>query len=101
MDEVSSDFLSLSLSLGQSHGQGSRQSQVASASIEPFVYLTILGHAQRRPDDLGRVMGVLLGAVSDDGLDVDIRNSFAIAITENDDEVSVDSELLQLMLASH
>ncbi|KAJ3023600.1 UNVERIFIED_CONTAM: hypothetical protein HDU68_008539 [Siphonaria sp. JEL0065] len=75
-----------------------------SAVVEPGVYLGILAHAQRRPDDLHRVMGALLGVAADDGgngLDVDVRQCFPLSITENDDEVSVDSEHLTQMLHLH
>ncbi|KAI8835857.1 hypothetical protein BJ741DRAFT_607202 [Chytriomyces cf. hyalinus JEL632] len=46
-------------------------------------------------------MGALLGGVSDDGAEVELRGCFPLAITENDEEVSVDSEHLAQMLHLH
>ncbi|KAI8619806.1 hypothetical protein BC830DRAFT_1102118 [Chytriomyces sp. MP71] len=46
-------------------------------------------------------MGALLGGVSDDGSEVEVRSSFALSITENEEEVSVDSEHLAQMLHLH
>ncbi|KAI9344691.1 hypothetical protein BDR26DRAFT_857438 [Obelidium mucronatum] len=46
-------------------------------------------------------MGALLGVASDDGCEVDVRQAFPLSITENDEEVSVDSEHLTQMLILH
>ncbi|KAJ3074821.1 hypothetical protein HDU98_010090 [Podochytrium sp. JEL0797] len=89
--DESAEFLSLALSA----------SGPALASVDPVVYLSILGHSLRRPDDLTRVMGALLGSVSDDGKEVDIKQCFPLIITENEEEVSVDSEHLTAMLQLH
>ncbi|KAJ3380611.1 hypothetical protein HDU84_005716 [Entophlyctis sp. JEL0112] len=85
------------------HGYGSLV-PFSTASIDPSVYFAILSHSLRRPDELARVMGALLGTVIDDGggdVEVDVRSCFPLSITENDEEVSVDSEHLTQMLHLH
>jgi translation initiation factor 3 subunit F len=45
------------------------------------------------------VIGALLGVRSEDGMDVEVRNCFAIPHTENEDQVEVDVEYQKNMLA--
>ena len=46
-----------------------------------------------------RVIGALLGVRSEDGIEVEVRNCFAIPHTENEDQVEVDVEYQKNMLA--
>jgi translation initiation factor 3 subunit F len=63
---------------------------------------SILDHAIRRDirdTQSTRVIGALLGVRSEDGIEVEVRNCFAIPHTENEDQVEVDVEYQKNMLA--
>jgi translation initiation factor 3 subunit F len=66
---------------------------------------SILDHAIRKdiqpsqPTQSTRVIGALLGVRSEDGMEVEVRNCFAIPHTENEDQVEVDVEYQKNMLA--
>lgn len=63
---------------------------------------SILDHAVRRDirdTQSTRVIGALLGVRSEDGMEVEVRNCFAIPHTENEDQVEVDVEYQKNMLA--
>lgn len=63
---------------------------------------SILDHAIRLDDSqtqATRVIGALLGVRSEDGMEVEVRNCFAIPHTENEDQVEVDVEYQKNMLA--
>lgn len=62
---------------------------------------SILDHSLRRNADQDRVIGTLLGTRSEDGTEVEIRNSFAVGHTETTDQVEVDMEYQKQMLALH
>ncbi|KAH8821055.1 JAB1/Mov34/MPN/PAD-1 ubiquitin protease-domain-containing protein [Xylogone sp. PMI_703] len=70
--------------------------------IQPQVVFSILDHAIRRDirdTQSTRVIGALLGTRSEDGIEVEVRNCFAIPHTENEDQVEVDVEYQKNMLA--
>ncbi|KAI1008138.1 Eukaryotic translation initiation factor 3 subunit F [Podosphaera aphanis] len=70
--------------------------------IQPQAIISILDHAMRRDirdTQSDRVIGALLGARSEDGLEMEVRNCFAIPHTENEDQVEVDIEYQKNMLA--
>ncbi|KAG0652158.1 Eukaryotic translation initiation factor 3 subunit F [Hyphodiscus hymeniophilus] len=70
--------------------------------IQPQAVFSILDHAIRRDirdTQSTRVIGALLGIRSEDGMEVEVRNCFAIPHTENEDQVEVDVEYQKNMLA--
>ncbi|KKA30931.1 hypothetical protein TD95_004644 [Thielaviopsis punctulata] len=73
-----------------------------SVNIQPQAALSILDHALRRNIDDSqstRVIGALVGVRSEDGSEVEVRSTFAIPHTENEDQVEVDVEYQKSMLA--
>ena len=67
----------------------------------PQAIFSILDHSLRRNVDQDRVIGTLLGTRSEDGSEVEVRNSFAVGHTETQDQVEVDMEYQKSMLALH
>ncbi|EKD14427.1 hypothetical protein LZ554_007343 [Drepanopeziza brunnea f. sp. 'monogermtubi'] len=70
--------------------------------VQPQAVFSILDHAIRRDDSQtqsARVIGALLGVRSEDGMEVEVRNCFAIPHTENQDQVEVDVDYQKNMLA--
>lgn len=70
--------------------------------VFPQAIFSILDHAIRRDirdTQSTRVIGALLGARSEDGLEIEVRNCFAIPHTENEDQVEVDIEYQKNMLS--
>lgn len=63
--------------------------------------LSILDHATRQDPQSYRVIGALLGVRSEDGMEVEVRNCFAIPHTESEEQVEVDVEYQKNMLALH
>lgn len=59
---------------------------------------SILDHALRRDPQSHRVIGALLGVRSEDGMEVEVRNCFAIPHTETEEQVEVDVEYQKNML---
>jgi translation initiation factor 3 subunit F len=51
-----------------------------SLSVNPTVFFAILDHFLRRPDGAAKVVGSLLGVRSEDGLEIEARNSFAVPL---------------------
>jgi translation initiation factor 3 subunit F len=60
---------------------------------------SILDHALRRDPQSHRVIGALLGIRSEDGMEVEVRNCFAIPHTETEEQVEVDVEYQKNMLS--
>jgi translation initiation factor 3 subunit F len=60
---------------------------------------SILDHALRRDPSSHRVIGALLGVRSEDGMEVEVRNCFAIPHTETEEQVEVDVEYQKNMLS--
>lgn len=84
------------------------QPQVCSSFLQDCAWLTqcqailaILDHATRRNADQERVIGTLLGSRSEDGMEVEIRNCFAVGHTETAEQVEVDMDYQKQMLALH
>mmetsp|Transcript_33637 Transcript_33637/g.84448 ORF Transcript_33637/g.84448 Transcript_33637/m.84448 type:complete len:300 (-) Transcript_33637:24-923(-) len=68
-----------------------RLSESRTVKVHPVVLLSVLDHFTRRKENQRRVIGALLGVVTDDV--VEIRNSFPVPHTE-DKEVAVDMQNL-------
>lgn len=71
-------------------------------NIQPQSIVSILDHAVRREASstpVTRVIGALVGVRSEDGLEVEVRQCFAIPHTENAEQVEVDVEYQKNMLA--
>jgi len=67
--------------------------------VQPQTIFSILDHALRRDPQSHRVIGALLGIRSEDGMEVEVRNCFAIPHTETEEQVEVDVEYQKNMLA--
>ncbi|KAI9738523.1 MAG: hypothetical protein M1818_005420 [Claussenomyces sp. TS43310] len=66
--------------------------------IQPQTVFSILDHSLRRDPQSHRVIGALLGVRSEDGMEVEVRNCFAIPHTETEEQVEVDVEYQKNML---
>ncbi|KAK1754545.1 hypothetical protein QBC47DRAFT_414505 [Echria macrotheca] len=80
----------------------SASSAPLTVNIQPQAVFSILDHAVRRDirdTQSTRVIGALVGVRSEDGSDVEVRSTFAIPHTENEDQVEVDVEYQKNMLA--
>jgi len=62
---------------------------------------SILDHSIRRNPGQDRVIGTLLGTRSEDGNELEIRNSFGVPHSESLDQVEVDMEYQKNMLLLH
>lgn len=68
----------------------------------PQAVFSIIDHAVRRDirdTQSTRVIGALVGTRNEDGSEVEVRSTFAIPHTENEDQVEVDVEYQKNMLA--
>ncbi|KAK3906184.1 hypothetical protein C8A05DRAFT_40989 [Staphylotrichum tortipilum] len=73
-----------------------------SVNIQPQAVFSVIDHAVRRDTrdtQSTRVIGALVGTRSEDGSEVEVRSTFAIPHTENEDQVEVDVEYQKNMLA--
>ncbi|BFZ54359.1 hypothetical protein PYCC9005_001393 [Savitreella phatthalungensis] len=70
-------------------------------TIDPVVLFSILDHAQRRQQGQERVIGTLLGSRSADGLELEIKSSFAVPHNESSEGVEVDMQYHKAMYALH
>ncbi|KAL2190832.1 Mov34-domain-containing protein [Thermothelomyces heterothallicus CBS 203.75] len=68
-------------------------------NIQPQAVFSVIDHATRRDTQSTRVIGALVGTRSEDGSEVEVRSTFAIPHTENEDQVEVDVEYQKNMLA--
>ncbi|KAK4168890.1 putative eukaryotic translation initiation factor 3 subunit [Cladorrhinum sp. PSN259] len=71
-------------------------------NIQPQSIFSIIDHAVRRDirdTQSTRVIGALVGTRSEDGSEVEVRQTFAIPHTENEDQVEVDVEYQKNMLS--
>ncbi|EHA57470.1 hypothetical protein MCOR27_002803 [Pyricularia oryzae] len=96
------DFLHLSKPLAPSAVGFNANVAPLTVTIQPQAILSILDHAVRRDirdTQATRVIGALVGVRSEDGTDVEVRSTFAIPHTENEDQVEVDVEYQKNMLA--
>ncbi|WOL14080.1 eukaryotic translation initiation factor 3 subunit F-like [Canna indica] len=74
-------------------------SPVQSARLHAVVLFNICDGYVRRPDQAGRVIGTLLGSVSN-GV-VEIKNSYAVPHNESADQVALDVDYHHSMYLSH
>ncbi|PPQ78116.1 hypothetical protein CVT24_006417 [Panaeolus cyanescens] len=68
-------------------------------TIHPVALFSILDHYLRRTDAQDRVIGTLLGTRTDN--EVEVRSSFAVLHSENDEQVAVDMEYHRAMYELH
>ncbi|KXX79299.1 Eukaryotic translation initiation factor 3 subunit F [Madurella mycetomatis] len=71
-------------------------------NVQPQAVFSVIDHAVRRDirdTQSTRVIGALVGTRSEDGSEVEVRSTFAIPHTENEDQVEVDVEYQKNMLA--
>lgn len=64
--------------------------------VSPLVVMNVSDSYTRRPQEAERVVGALLGAWTDNGLEV--RNSYAVPHTESDGQIAIDVEYFRHML---
>jgi len=74
--------------------------EVSSVTVHPVALFSILDHYLRRKDEQARVIGTLLGAVSDSG-EVEVRSSFAVPHSENEQQVAIDGDHHRTMYELH
>ncbi|ORX36129.1 Mov34-domain-containing protein [Kockovaella imperatae] len=78
-------------------------SQVRSPSvinIHPSVLASILTHHSRKPSESStpRVIGTLMGTRSESGAEVEVRTSFALPHSEDENQIAFDMEFLMEMV---
>ncbi|KAF7725937.1 hypothetical protein EC973_009174 [Apophysomyces ossiformis] len=61
-------------------------------TVSPVVLFAVLDHYVRRDEQQSKVVGALLGVRSDDGSEIEIRNTFSMIYTEESNELMVDKE---------
>jgi translation initiation factor 3 subunit F len=61
---------------------------------------SILDHFLRRKNEQARVIGTLLGTTSDSG-EVEVRSSFAVPHSENEQQVAIDGDHHRTMYELH
>lgn len=66
--------------------------------VKPVVLVSILDHFQRRVSDQNRVVGTLMGRLSEDGSTVYLNNCFPVSHTETVENVGVNAESHHTML---
>ncbi len=62
------------------------------ANVEAQALFAILEHSLRASKNQKRVIGTLLGSRSEDGSEIEIRNSYAVSHEESDNEVIIDED---------
>ncbi|KAI9145681.1 eukaryotic translation initiation factor 3, subunit F [Paraphysoderma sedebokerense] len=76
------------------------QAPAPSTIVSPVVLFSILDHYIRRDGSQEKVVGALLGVRSDDGSMIEIRNSFPIPYSDNND-IFLDIDFTRLMYQLH
>ncbi|KAI9849246.1 MAG: hypothetical protein M1837_004705 [Sclerophora amabilis] len=94
-------FLHLAKPLGSAVLGAQPSTAPLNVIIQPQTIFSILDHSLRRNDDQDRVIGTLLGVRSEDGMEVEIRNAFAVPHTELQEQVEVEMEYQKTMLGLH
>lgn len=69
--------------------------------VQPVVVFSILDHYKRRSDGQDRVVGTLLGVEEEGTNVVSIKSCFPVPHSENDDQVALEIEYHNHMLALH
>ena len=67
------------------------RTEIPSVTVHPVALFSILDHYLRRKDEQARVIGTLLGTVSDSG-EVEIRSSYAVPHSESEQQVAIDGD---------
>ena len=67
------------------------RTEISSVTVHPVALFSILDHYLRRKDEQARVIGTLLGTVSDSG-EVEIRSSYAVPHSESEQQVAIDGD---------
>ncbi|KAI9023804.1 maintenance of mitochondrial structure and function-domain-containing protein [Phycomyces nitens] len=70
-------------------------------TVSPVVLFAVLDQYLRRDEQQSKAIGALLGVRSDDGSEVEIRNSFGVIYTEESSEIVVDKEHYRNMYELH
>jgi translation initiation factor 3 subunit F len=73
---------------------------ISSVTVHPVALFSILDHYLRRKDEQARVIGTLLGAVSDSG-EVEVRSSYAVPHSESEQQVAIDGDHHRTMYELH
>ena len=76
------------------------RTEVSSVTVHPVALFSILDHYLRRKDEQARVIGTLLGTVSDSG-EVEVRSSFAVPHSESEQQVAIDGDHHRTMYELH
>ena len=76
------------------------RAEVSSVTVHPVALFSILDHYLRRKDEQARVIGTLLGTVSDSG-EVEVRSSFAVPHSESEQQVAIDGDHHRTMYELH
>ncbi|KAL1408348.1 hypothetical protein Q8F55_005157 [Vanrija albida] len=97
---MSLDAPSSALHLNQAPSGSSASRPPTLITVHPSVIASILTHHSRRPEESSapRVIGTLLGTRSENGQEIDVRTSFAVAHKEEDEEVAIDMPFQQGMM---
>jgi hypothetical protein len=74
--------------------------EVSSVIVHPVALFSILDHYLRRKDEQARVIGTLLGTVSDSG-EVEVCSSFAVPHSESKQQVGIDEDRHHTMCKLH
>lgn len=86
------------LNLAPTSASQSRAPQVI--SIHPSVLASILTHHSRRPAEstAPRVIGTLMGSRSESGTEIQVRSSFAVPHSEDEEKIALDMPFHQAMV---
>ena len=76
------------------------RTETSSVTVHPVALFSILDHYLRRKDEQARVIGTLLGTVSDSG-EVEVRSSFAVPHSESEQQVAIDGDHHRTMYELH
>lgn len=74
--------------LGSANNQAT---EISLVTVHPVALFSILDHYLRRKDEQARVIGTVLGTVSDSG-EVEIRSSYAVPHSESEQQVAIDGD---------
>lgn len=76
------------------------RTEISLVTVHPVALFSILDHYLRRKDEQARVIGTLLGTVSDSG-EVEVRSSFAVPHSESEQQVAIDGDHHRTMYELH
>jgi hypothetical protein len=81
-------------------GISASRAEISSVTVHPVALFSILDHYLRRKDEQARVIGTLLGTVSDSG-EVEVRSSYAVPHSESEQQVAIDGDHHRAMYELH